>query len=194
MQAEGEIGIQKHLWTWDKYLQAAELGWFNHQRVELIEGEVIYMSAISVHNFQGVVRVDRILQRIFTNVFFVSTQCPIQVSALSAPEPDVAVIAGRFEDYKEQLPQTAVLVVEISDTSLGYDRIEKASLYARADVPDYWIVNLKDRRLEIRRQPIEDATASFGYSYANTQILTENDLVSPLAMPDEQIAVADLLP
>ena len=194
MQAEREIGIQKHYWTWDKYLKASELGWFDHKRVELIEGEVVYMSAMSVSHFQGVVRVDRILQQIFINDFFVSTQCPIQVSDVSAPEPDVAVIAGRFEDYKEELPQTAALVVEIADTSLSYDRTEKASLYAKADVPDYWIINLKDRRLEIRRQPLEDATASSGYLYANTQILTENDLVSPLAMPNVQIAVADLLP
>ncbi len=140
MQAERDI--QKHRWTHDEYLQAFELGWFQNKRTELIEGEIIYMSAMNVLHFQGVVKCDREMQKIFTEDYFVSTQCPIHVSDFSDPEPDIAVIAGEPEDYKDALPKTAALVIEIADTLLGYDRTEKASLYAKAGVQDFWIVNL----------------------------------------------------
>jgi Uma2 family endonuclease len=191
---QAERGIIKHRWTHDEYLQAFELGWFQNKRTELIEGEIIYMSAMNVNHFQSVVKCDRIMQKIFVENFFVSTQCPINVSEFSDPEPDVAVIAGQPADYKDALPKTAALVIEIADTSLAYDRTEKASLYAKAGVQDYWIVNLRDRRLEVRRRPIEDATASFGYSYSEIQILTEKDSVAPLDKPEAKIEVADLLP
>jgi Uma2 family endonuclease len=193
MQAETEIP-RKHRWTHDEYLQAHELGWFENRRTELIEGEIIYMPAMNVNHFQGVVKADRILQRIFSEGFFVSTQCPLNVSEISDPEPDITVIEGRPEDFKDALPKTAALVIEIADSSLAYDRTEKASLYAMANVPDYWIVNLKDRRLEVRRRPVKDSTAIFGYSYSTLQILAENETVSPLAKPDAEIEISDLLP
>lgn len=193
MQVETEIP-RKHRWTHDEYLQAHELGWFENKRTELIEGEIVYMPAMNVKHFQGVVRADRILQRIFSEGFFVSTQCPLNVSEISDPEPDVAVIEGKLEDFKADLPKTAALVIEIADSSLTYDRTEKASLYAKAGVPDYWIVNIKDRRLEVRRRPVKDSTAIFGYSYSTLQMLAENETISPLAKPEVEIKIAELLP
>ena len=192
MQTEQQI--IKHRWTHNEYLQAFELGCFKNKRTELIEGEIIYMSAMNVNHFQGIVKCDRILQRIFFEGYFVSTQCPINVSDVSDPEPDIAVIQGQLSDYKDELPKTAVLVIEIADTSLSYDRTEKASLYAKANVQDYWVVNLKDRRLEVRRCPMKDSTAVFGFSYSEIQILTDKDTVFPLVKPDVEIKVADLLP
>ncbi len=193
MQAEREI--IKHRWTHDEYLQAFELGWFQNKRTELIEGEIIYMSAMNVGHFQGIVKCSEVLHSIFSGKgFFVSTQCPINISEHSDPEPDVAVIVGKPADYKIALPKTAALVVEIADTSLTYDRSEKASLYAKANVADYWIVNLKDRRLEIRRRPMKDESAVFGFSYSEIQILTEKDSVAPLAKSEAEISIADLLP
>lgn len=194
MQAETEIP-RKHRWTHDEYLQAHELGWFANQRAELIEGEIVYMPAMNVKHFQGVVKSSEALQLIFAKKgFFVSTQCPLNVSEISDPEPDVAVIEGKPEDFKDALPKTAALVIEIADSSLAFDRTEKASLYAKAGVEDYWIVNLKDRRLEVRRRPVEDSTAIFAYSYSTLQILAENEIVSPLAKPEVEIKIADLLP
>lgn len=193
MQVETEIP-RKHRWTHDEYLQAHELGWFEDKRTELIEGEIVYMPAMNVKHFQGVVKADRILQRIFSEGFFVSTQCPLKVSEISDPEPDVAVIEGKPEDFKDAFPTTAALVIEIADSSLTYDRTEKASLYAKAGVPDYWIVNIKDRRLEVRRLPVKDSTAIFGYSYSMLQMLAENEAVSPLAKPEIEIKIVDLLP
>lgn len=194
MQVETEIP-RKHRWTHDEYLQAHELGWFENKRTELIEGEIVYMPAMNVKHFQGVVKSSEALQLIFAKKgFFVSTQCPLKVSEISDPEPDVAVIEGKPEDFKDAFPTTAALVIEIADSSLTYDRTEKASLYAKAGVPDYWIVNIKDRRLEVRRLPVKDSTAIFGYSYSMLQMLAENETISPLVKPEVEIKIVELLP
>ena len=86
------------------------------------------------------------------------------------------------------------LIVEVSDSSLKYDQHDKASLFAAAGIADYWNINLIDRRLEIRRRPVADATQPFGFAYADVTLHGPNDVVSPLAAPTAQIRVADLLP
>src|SRR5262249_23775846 len=105
-----------------------------------------------------------------------------------------AVVAGAPRDYRDAHPATAVLIVEVAETSLRYDRTQKASLYARSDIAEYWIVNLPDRQLEVYRDPQPDAAQPFGFGYASVRILGEQDRVSPLAAPGVAIAVADLLP
>jgi Uma2 family endonuclease len=96
--------------------------------------------------------------------------------------------------YKDAHPTTAVLIVEVAEASLTYDRTEKASLYAKAGIQDYWGLNLINRRLEVRRTPIVDSTQPFGFGYASVTILTETEFVAPLALAQAKIASADLLP
>jgi Uma2 family endonuclease len=111
----------------------------------------------------------------------------------SEPEPDVSVVPGSFRDYREH-PRRPVLVVEIADSSLWLDREEKGSLYARASVPEYRIVNLADRRLEIRRQPEPDPGARHGWRYAFAATFAAGDTISPLAAPASTVPVVDLVP
>lgn len=197
----------KILWNKDDYYRLGELGFFNGKRVELVEGEIFVkyeynefdegeyeMSAMSSLHFSGVNVAAEVLREIFKKKYFVSVQCPINIDERSEPESDISIIEGTARNYKESIPKTAALVIEISDTSLIYDRSKKASLYARAAIQDYWIVNLKDRRLEIYRRPIKDETAFYGFAYGEIQILTEKDSISPLAAPDAKIKVADILP
>jgi Uma2 family endonuclease len=87
-----------------------------------------------------------------------------------------------------------VLVVEVAEASLPLDREEKGSLYGRARVPEYWILNLRDRVLEVYREPHPDASAPHGWTYRSRQNLATGEHVSPLAAPTSRIAVADLLP
>jgi Uma2 family endonuclease len=185
---------QERLWTREEYYKMAELGLFNGQRVELIEGRILVMAAMNALHRRGVTKADRVLQRIFTKGFHVSPQCPLSIGDSSDPEPDVAVVEGSEDDYIKTHPTTAILIVEVEDSSLDYDQTEKASLYASADVPDYWIVNLRQRRLEVRRRPRKDDTQPFGYGYAETVIYAPKDYVSPLAKPKAKIRVASLLP
>ena len=121
-------------------------------------------------------------------------QGPLDLGEISEPEPDVAVIAGNVRDYTDAHPTTAALIVEVADTSLAYDRTTKASLYAKAGIADYWIVNLIERQLEVHRYPTSDAARLYGFGYAEITVLTAAESVVPLAMPQASIAVADLLP
>jgi Uma2 family endonuclease len=119
----------------------------------------------------------------------------LDLSPLSVPDPDLAVIAGAIGTHRTaNNPTTALLIVEVSETTLSYDRKTKASLYAASGISDYWILNLVDRQLEVYRDLVPDATQPFGFRYANVTILHAGDVVSPRALPGATVAVADLLP
>ena len=102
-------------------------------------------------------------------------------------EPDVAVVRGAIRDYMEAHPTSAVLVVEVSNESLRYDRTVKQHLYARCRIPEYWILALPEARLEVYRDPAGD-----GYQSVTNR--AAGDKVAALARPDAEIAVDDLLP
>jgi len=198
---EGEIidkdgAPRAHLWTRDEYYRMGEIGLFRDRRVELIEGQVIEMSALGSPHVTAVTLATQTLRDAFGSGWVVRVQAPlnIRMGMGADPEPDIAVVEGDIRDYKDEHPQTADLLVEIADSSVKYDRQRKGSLYARAWVEDYWIVNLKKRQLEVYRNPITDATAPFGFKYRDKLIFKQGDSVSPLAKPDASIAVADLLP
>ena len=101
---------------------------------------------------------------------------------------------GAPEDYRHAHPSQPVLTLEISVSSLATDRERKASLYARAGLSDYWILNLIARVLEVYRDPVPDAAAPFGWRYAHREIVLPSGHIAPLAAPRAMIAVADLLP
>ncbi len=119
---------------------------------------------------------------------------PLDTGRRSLLEPDFYVVAGSIRDYMMVHPTTAALVVEISDSTLRKDRTIKAHLYAQAKLPDYWIVNLVDRQLEVHRNPGPDPSRKGRFRYADVTIVPESGRISPLAAPQAEIAVADLLP
>jgi Uma2 family endonuclease len=172
----------------------ADVGLFDGKHVELIEGQVIEMSPMGSPHITAVTLTGDVLRRVFGIGYFVRIQGPIDFGEISEPEPDVAIIAGDVRDYKDAHPTTAVLIVEVADTSLTYDRTTKASLYAKAGIAEYWIVNLMDRQLEVHRQPTADASQPYGFGYATVTVRTAADVVAPLAIPQATIAVADVLP
>ncbi len=118
---------------------------------------------------------------------------PLDLTLSSEPIPDVFVVPGKPRDYTAH-PTTALLIVEVSDSTLSHDRNRKGSLYAAALIQDYWIVNLVDRQLEVYRVPVPDAAGVFGFTCSQRTILAPGATVSPLALPQAQIAVTDLLP
>ncbi len=104
------------------------------------------------------------------------------------------MVPGSFRDYVAGHPSRPVLVVEVSESSLALDRDHKGSLYARAGLADYWIVNLVDRVLEVYRDPRPDPAASFGWRYRSVQVFGREASVSPLALAGVYLRVVDLLP
>lgn len=185
--------LQAQRWTKTEYYQMAELGLFDELRVELIDGEVFHRPSPGPRECVSLACVDKALRLPFGEGFWNRLQSPLDLGPASEPQPDLAVVPGKPRDYKDH-PTTALLVVEVSESSLVYDRNRKASLYARSNLADYWIVNLVDRQLEVHRNPVADASQPHGFRYANVTVFGPSDSVSPLAAPSAQVAVADLLP
>jgi Uma2 family endonuclease len=180
-------------WTRAEYDRLIDLGVFQPgDPIELIGGELLVAEPQGAPHYTSIRRTARVLERAFGPSWEVRTQGPIGLDEESEPEPDVAVVPGAPEDYGSAHPSRADLVVEVSESSLAFDRGHKGSVYARASILDYWIVNLADRVLEVYREPAPDAAAPFGASYARREILDSSRQVSPLATPHAKIHVRDL--
>jgi Uma2 family endonuclease len=185
--------VQTRLWTRQEYERLVAEGFFHpEERLELVDGEIIRMTPQgSPHATASSLAADT-LRTCFGPSHLVRVQMPLALGPDSEPEPDIAVVVGNARDYRDAHPQTAVLIVEVSDTTLTYDRERKARLYARATIPEYWIVNLLERRLEVYRDSI--STGAGGPAYRTRVILDPSKTIAPLAAPSSSIAVADLLP
>ncbi len=180
-------------WSKAEYHQMADLGWFNGKRVELLDGEIFEMPVPKPSHMIALGLTEEVLRTAFGRGFWVRTQGPLDLGTVSEAEPDAAVVPGGPRDYPAH-PTTALLVVEISDTTLSHDRNRKASAYAAGGVKDYWIVNLVDRQLEIRRDPVPDSSQPHGFGFSDLTVLAPGDIATPLELPQARIAVADLLP
>lgn len=176
----------------EAYEQMTRMGLFEGKRVELIDGEVIEMPPSTPEHFETGDILDEILQAYFGQGYWARFQGDLALGE-SQPVPDIAVVQGDKRDYKGRYPDRALLVVEVAHTSLYYDRTDKLSLYAKAGVPEYWIVNLQEGQLEVYREPTPREDMPFGYGYAQTTILRAGDTVHPLAKPEPGIPVRDIL-
>src|SRR5206468_4130127 len=126
--------------------------------------------------------------------FVVRVQLPLALGQFSEPEPDIAVVAGAGRDFANAHPTSALLVVEVSDTTLSYDRETKAGLYAVAGIADYWILNLVHGRLEMHRQPGPMPDTAYGYAFRTRTVALPGEIVTVPGLPGARLAVADLLP
>ncbi len=181
-------------WTKKEYHKMAELGMFEGRRTEFLEGEIIEIPTMKSPHTTALELTYNTVRDISTKDFAVRSQSPISLSEEFETVPDVFVIKGTARDFREKLPNTADLVIEISDTTLSCDRNRKSSLYAKFGIQDYWILNLKNRTLEVYRHPSEDENNYYGFSYEDKLTFDETKEVSPLAKPEAKIKVADLPP
>lgn len=187
--------VRTKQWTRAEYDRLIEVGVFRPgDPIELLGGDLVVAEPQSGPHYTAIGLAEDTLRQVFGPGWLVRTQGPIALDDESEPEPDVAVAPGSVRDYTREHPARPVLVVEVALSSLSLDREYKGSLYARAKLQDYWIVNLADRMLEIYRQPVADAAAAFGWRYASAVVLGPEAAVTPLAAPGTVVAVADLLP
>lgn len=176
---------EQHRWTRKDYERLVDSGVFAPgSKVELVEGVIYDMPAQGSLHTTGVSLTLRVLSRVFPNV---RAQMPLALGLDSEPEPDVAAVTGDVRDYTYSHPTTALLVVEVADKSLRHDRQRKLPLYARSGIPEAWILNLRERTLEVYREPSEGL-------YRSRVALADEDTVAPLARPDAVIPVSDLMP
>ncbi|MDY3562872.1 Uma2 family endonuclease [Gemmata sp. JC673] len=180
--------------TREQYFELGQRGFFNGKRVELLYGEITEMSPANWPHHVSVGLVTDALLVAFAVGFFVDTQQPFPIPNEplgSAPEPDVAVIPGRRRDYTDH-PTTAALLVEVSDTTLAEDLTTKAELYATANVPEYWVLDIPNRQLYVHRDPQPLPAGLGATAYRTRLVLTPADTVQPLAAPPAVVRVSDL--
>lgn len=177
-----------HHWTREEYERRVEEGVFRPgERVELVDGVLYELSPQKPYHAQGVCLAHIQLLPLFSADFYLRIQMPLALGADSGPEPDIAIVPGSPRSYGTFHPTSAMLVVEVAESSLLHGRKRKASLYARAGIPEYWLMNLVDWQLEVYRDPQDG-------EYRSHAILRSGDSISPLVRPDLNISVADLLP
>lgn len=167
------------------------------ERVELIDGMIVPMSPQNLPHSTSIRLTTMLFTRLFHGTHLVSCQAPISVGDASEPEPDFALITPQhMQECLEQgrQPTCPDLVLEISDSSYAYDTHEKASLYASAGIPDYWVLDLRLRRLEMRREPGPESDAVFGHNYRMLRILHEHEELAPLFAPEIAVPLQQMLP
>jgi Uma2 family endonuclease len=123
------------------------------EHVQLIEGEILEITPQYPPHAATIQLLTRVLMQVFGPDAGVRPQLPLALSDDSEPEPDLAVVAGDARSYLKVHPTTALLLVEVADSSLAFDRRRKGRIYAAAAIPEYWIVNLAERALEVHRRP-----------------------------------------
>jgi Uma2 family endonuclease len=191
----GAEPVRTRRWTRAEYDRLIDLGVLHEdERVELVGGELVCKEPQSAPHAAVIIQVAETLRRAFGPGWQVRIQMPLALGDDSEPEPDVAMVRGGPGEFFDAHPATAALIVEVALSSLSFDRDDKASLYAGAGVPEYWIVDVGGRRLEAHRDPRRDDAAPFRWRYGAVRSLGPDDTMVPLAAPTSSIRVADLLP
>jgi len=189
------VEIKTRRWKRAEYERLIESGFFQPgDQIELVGGQLIVAEPQGSYHFSAIQATEEAIRTAFGQGWQVRGQGPIALDEESEPEPDVAVVPGSFRDYVAGHPSRPVLVIEVSESSLALDREYKGSLYARAGLADYWIVNLVDRVLEVYRGPVPDPGTAFGWRYRSVVMMAREAAVAPLAVPGATIRVADLFP
>ncbi|HVR98480.1 MAG TPA: Uma2 family endonuclease, partial [Thermoanaerobaculia bacterium] len=180
--------IEVHRWTREDYERMTDQGFLGPEtRAELIDGIIYDMAPQRSGHATGVLLAQEELRAICPPGFSVRAQTPLVLGDDSEPEPDVAVVPGSVLDYSKQHPTTALLIVEVADTSILHDRGRKRDLYARHGIPEIWISDLKARKLEVYRDPSQGI-------YRSRVILTLTDTIAPLFSEQTPVAVSRLFP
>jgi hypothetical protein len=190
---QGGAGARRWRWTADDYRRLDEMGFFQDRKVELVNGDLYELTTNPPHD-TSVLLTGKALEVAFGSGYFVRQEKTLDLGRRFQPHPDDAVIQGEPRNFSASHPTTAVLLVEVADSSLRHDRVVKAHRYAAASIADYWTVNLAQRQLEVHRKPEPDPARPGRFHYAELTIVPADGHAVPLAKPSARIAVADLLP
>jgi len=184
---------QRKRWTVAEFHALVGQPQFENRRMILVEGEILEMPNPNPPHDAALGLTHEVLRATFGG-YWVRPQMALVLGLSTDPVPDLAVVRGSPRDYKEH-PRGALLVVEISDSTLAYDTREKANLYAAGGIQDYWVVDLVHRSLLICRDPATDPTQVFGAAYRSRVTLTAESRATPIACEAAPgILVGDMLP
>ena len=183
------VQIERRTFSVDDYYRMAEVGLLTEgERVELIEGEVIKMSPIGSRHAACVSRLNMLFTESMGRQAIVSVQNPVRLDEYNEPEPDVAVLRPRADFYAagHPTPPDVLLLVEVADTSIEYDRQVKAPLCARAGVAEVWLVDLTSDVVEIYAQPDEG-------TYRSRRRVGRGESVAAGSLANLSVAVDEVL-
>ena len=183
------VQFERRRFTTEQYYRMIETGVIREgERVELIDGEIVTMAAMGARHAASVRASSVAFIRALSSEIVVSVQMPIHLAPGFEPEPDLVLAHGPSARYRRRHPAPAdiLLVVEVSDSSLDYDRLVKLPLYAVNGLPEAWLFDLAAEQIFVHREPTADG-------YQVVQIARPGERVSPLAFPDISVAVEELL-
>ncbi len=184
-----QVAVTRRRFTVHDYYAMAEAGILHEgDRVELIEGEIIEMSPINAPHAGQVNRLNRLFSSRLGERVLLGVQNPVRLSEYSEPQPDVAWLRPRDDFFTHSHPtaEEVLLLVEVSDSTVDYDREVKAPLYARSGMSEMWLVNLPAGQLEVYRDPGPQG-------YKTRLVLKSGETVAPLAFPDVTFRVDEIL-
>ena len=188
LPAGGLTRLRRKFTVAEYYRMAAEGILQPTERVELIDGVIFVMAPMGELHANGVRRIGRVLQRAAGEVVTVSVQCPLRLDDYSEPEPDIAILRFREDDYATHPgPEDTLLAMEVSDSSLAFDLEVKSRRYAAAGIPEMWVMNLPGDCIDRLDLPMPAG-------YARHTIFRRGETLRPAALPDLELAVDDLLP
>lgn len=173
-----------------EYHRLVELGFLTEDdHVELIRGELIQMAARGTAHESCITRLLRVLLPLVGDRATLRCQSPIILAFDGEPEPDFSIVYNREDDYAQQHPTAAdtLLVIEVADSSLEYDRNTKLPLYAEGKIRDYWLFNLPDRCLEAYSEPAQISDGRFGY--LNRRIVTATGTIAFPPFPEQVLSL-----
>ena len=182
-----DVERPRRLFTVEEYHRMGEAGSLGEdERVELIEGEIVQMAPIGARHIGCVINATRLFITRLGDRAVVSPQNPVVIRPRSEPQPDLVLLRPRAISYSRERPmsQDVLLAVEVADTTVRYDRVVKARLYARASIAEFWLCLATEGAVEIHRRPGPDG-------YAEVTVHSADQAVSPLAFPDVSFAVAE---
>ena len=187
-------GPKPYRWTCAEFHDLCDRAWFRGRRVILINGSILEMTQPGPPHNLCLGLVDDWLRVVFAADHHIRCQMALDIGVDNDPGPDLAAVAGSRWDLEDRQATTAVLVVEIADSSLFLDTTTKAELYATAGVPEYWVFDLTGQRLLVFRDPVPLPNGLGATAYRTHLTLGRGDTVSPLAAPAATVSIADLLP
>lgn len=178
----------RYRFTVEEYHKLGEAGIFTEDdRVELLNGDIIIMAPIGIRHIQAVRRLIRVMEQRFHDQCIVDCQNPFILDGVSEPQPDILLLRlDALESEELPAPGDIHLIVEVAESSLGYDRSTKHKAYAAAGIGEFWIVNLVNKLIEVYRDPAPEG-------YRTRLQVRPGESIAPLAFPDTPIAANDIL-
>ena len=180
---------RRRRFTVDEYYKMAEVGILApDERVELLAGELFTMAAVgSRHAFSVDEFSERLAPLALSGRARVRTQNPIRLDQENHPQPDIAVVSRRNYADEHPGPEDVILLIEVADTSVGFDRRQKLPMYAMHGIPEVWLSDINSRRLEVHDEPMAGG-------YARVRMFGPDESLSPAAFPDVVISVGEVIP